>query len=419
MRLEEAQQLGGVPGVSPEDARPGLSEHPPDEPGGLAQLLREPLHRELGDPDRAHAPGGDLVGGGLGLSDHRPGAAHEFAVERAHPKLDRFLFRLPAQLRDREDAAGDTPRPITESHHAVRRRGAQPFQRPGQYAHAIREERAVGGVVDIRLHDRGVHPQSPAPDDPTLARQGHQAFDQPLEDVRAQAVAEPDERLRVGHPLAVDAAERPVHQTAADLPLALVEGPVEQVLQDQHPEDDLRRRPEATPAPALAVPSAQRLDHLIHQPVIREHRVDRPERGVPELVAVGEQHLNQATLDERASDHLPSAEAVGPWHEEAATPRAAGDSTRPAPATAPGAPATRPRRSGPAGPGPAARSTQRWSRPTPESSHRDGGRASGRSGSGIRSARSCGRSRRGCQRSPGGPGAGGGGAGRRVALEWT
>ena len=328
-------------------------------------------------------------------------------------------LRLPAQLRDREDAAGDTPRPIAKRHDAVRHGGAQPRQRPGQHPHAIREERAVGGVVNVRLHDRGVHPQPPAPDDPALARQGHQALDQPLEDVRPQAVAEPDERLRVGHPLAVDAAERAVHQTAADLALALVEGPVEQVLQDQHPEDDLRRRPEAPPAPALAVAPAQGLDHLVHQPVIREHRVDRAERRIPELVAVGKQHLDQATLEERASDHLPSAEAVGPWNEGAATPRAAGDSARPAPAAPPGAPATPPRRSGPAGPGPAARSTRRWSRPTPESSHRDGGRASRRPGSGTRSGRTCGRSRTGCQRSPGGPGAGGGGAGRRVALEWT
>jgi hypothetical protein len=66
-----------------------------------------------------------------------------------------------------------------------------------------------------------------------------------------------------------------------------------------------------------------------------------------------------------------------------------------------------------------ARSTRRWSRPALGSSHRDGARAWGRPGSGTRPVRRCGRSRRGCQRSPGGPGAGGGGAGTRVALGWT
>src|SRR6516164_6434200 len=225
--------------------------------------------------------------------------------------------------------------------------------------------------------------------------------------------------LASGDPLPVGAAERPVHQTAADRPLALVEGPVEQVLQDQHPEDDLRRRPEAPPAPALGVAPAQGLDHLIHQLVIREHLVDRAERGVPELVAVGQQHLDQATLDERASDHGSSVVTVGPGAEGAAPPRAAGDSARRAPGAAPGGPATRPRRSGPAGLGPAARSTRRWSRPAPESSHRDGGRASPRPGSGTRPGRRCGRSRRGCQTGPGARGAGGGGAGWRGAREWT
>jgi hypothetical protein len=171
-------------------------------------------------------------------------------------------------------------------------------------------------------------------------------------------------------------------------------------------EDHLRRRPETTPAAALAVAPAQSLDHLVHQLVIREHRVDRPERGIPELVAVGQQHLDQATLEERASDHLPSAKAVGPRAERAAPPRAAGDSARPAPAAAPGAPARPPDRTGPAGPGPAARSTRRWSRPTPGSSCRDGGRASGPPGNGTPAGLRCGRSRRGCQRRPGGPGAG-------------
>jgi hypothetical protein len=64
----------------------------------------------------------------------------------------------------------------------------------------------------------------------TTRRQAHEPLDQPLEDGRPQAVAEPDERVGVGDPLPVDASERAVHQTAADRPLALVEGPVEQVV---------------------------------------------------------------------------------------------------------------------------------------------------------------------------------------------
>ena len=39
---------------------------------------------------------GHPVSGDLGLSDHRPRAAHELAIQRAHPDLDRLLFRPPA-----------------------------------------------------------------------------------------------------------------------------------------------------------------------------------------------------------------------------------------------------------------------------------------------------------------------------------
>ena len=235
----------------------------------------------------------------------------------------------------------------------------------------------------------------------------------------SRTLGEPDQRLGVGDPFALDAAEGAVDEIGPDLALALVKAPVEEVLEDQHPEDHHRRRPGAAALPAPPVAPAQGLDHVVDQRVIREHLIDRPERGVPELVAVGQQHLDQATLDERASDHPASAEAVGPRVERVVTPRAAGDSTRPAPAARPGAPARRPRRLGPADPGPAGRSSPRWSRPIPESSYRDEGRASGRSGSGTRPGRRCGRSRTGCQRSPGGPGAEGGGAGRRGSFEGT
>ena len=233
----------------------------------------------------------------------------------------------------------------------------------------------------------------------------------------SSTLGEPDQRLGVGDPFALDAAEGAVDEVGPDLALALVKAPVEQVLEDEHPEDHHRGRPGAAALPAPPVASAQGLDHVVDQRVIREDLIHRPERGIPELVPVGQQDLDQATLGERASDHPASAETVGLWVERAATPRAAGDSPRRAPAVGPGAPARRPRRLGPAGPGPAGRSSPPWSRPIPGSSYRDEGRACARPDSGTRPGRRCGRSRTGCQRSPGGPGAEAGGAGRRGSFE--
>ena len=56
--------------------------------------------------------------------------------------------------------------------------------------------------------------------------------------------------------------------------------------------------------------ATQGFDHVVDH-LIREHRINRPERGIPELVAVGQQHVDQGTLDERASDHPASVETVG------------------------------------------------------------------------------------------------------------
>src|SRR6516165_709229 len=100
VRLEEAEELIRVVGIPSDDPRAGLGEHAPDAPGGLAQLLRERCQRPLGPPDGLHRPSGHLLRGRLGLPDDRRGAAHELAVEGAHPTFtgSRFACRLSCAI---------------------------------------------------------------------------------------------------------------------------------------------------------------------------------------------------------------------------------------------------------------------------------------------------------------------------------
>jgi hypothetical protein len=60
-------------------------------------------------------------------------------------------------------------------------------------------------------------------------------------------VRQADERLGIWHALPVEPAERPVDQAAPHFALALVEAPLEEVLEDQHP---TRPQPACPVAPA-------------------------------------------------------------------------------------------------------------------------------------------------------------------------
>src|SRR6266478_7031615 len=76
-------------------------------------------------------------------------------------------------------------------------------------------------------------------------------IDDAMERLRPEQGGQADQCLGVRNPLAVDPAERAVDQAAADFPFALGEAPVEEVLEDQHPEDHDHRRAEAAAARAL------------------------------------------------------------------------------------------------------------------------------------------------------------------------
>jgi hypothetical protein len=114
-----------------------------------------------------------------------------------------------------------------------------------------------------------------------------------------------------GTPLALDAAERAVDEVGPDLALALVKAPVEEVLEDQHAQDHRGRGPRAAAARTLRRAPRQRLNHQVHESLVVQLGVDALENGVPQLLAIRQEHLDEAPLRMRATDHRFSGERDG------------------------------------------------------------------------------------------------------------
>src|SRR2546426_9194379 len=112
--------------------------------------------------------------------------------------------------------------------------------------------------------------------------------------------------------LAVDPAERAVDQAAPHLALALIEAPVVEMLEDQHSQDHRGGRPQSAPALTLRMALGQGLRDAIDEDIVIEKSVDLPERGIPELVSVGQEHFHEAALPVRSPHHGASGEAARP-----------------------------------------------------------------------------------------------------------
>ena len=82
------------------------------------------------------------------------------------------------------------------------------------------------------------------------------------------------------------------------------------MLQDQHAKDDVGWRAEPAAAPAQRQAAFQSLGDQLDEGLVLECGVDPPQCGIPELVTVGQQHLEDAALAMRATDHGTSG-AVG------------------------------------------------------------------------------------------------------------
>src|SRR5439155_10742778 len=101
----------------------------------------------------------------------------------------------------------------------------EPPHAPAQDPDAVLAQPAVRRIADRRLDHRRVHSQPAAPRDLALNRHAHHPFEHTAEEVALQQLPQADEGLGVGHRTAPQAAEVPVRDAAAYLPLELLVAP--------------------------------------------------------------------------------------------------------------------------------------------------------------------------------------------------
>jgi hypothetical protein len=209
-------------------------------------------------------------------------------------------------------ALRDLEHPSCDAARALPHLLAEPLQRAREDSDPIGQQRGVGGRVNVSLDDGRIDPQAAATDDPPRPAQRDQLCQQVPEDRLVEQVGQADQRLGIGHTLAVDPAEGSVHQAPAHFPLALVEAPVLQVLKDKHPQHNSPGRAQATPAPTLRMASRKGLRQPIDEALVFEQRVDPAKGGIPEFVGVRQEHFDETALLVRSPHHGASGEAGPP-----------------------------------------------------------------------------------------------------------
>src|SRR6266702_1250310 len=299
MRLEQTHHLAGVVRLAPEHAGARLRQdaaHQLDRRGQRGGGV--PLSRS-----------GDC---GVGVAQHRARDPHEALVEDLHLRLAPLADRRAHAAPGRATALGDLKHPAGDTARALSDPLPDPLQRAREDPDPVRQERGVGGVVHGGFHDGRVEAQPPASDEAAGTPQGHQPGQHVLEHGLVQQVGQPDQRFGVRDPLAIDPAEGAMDQAPPHLTLALIEAPVVEVLEDEHPQDHGGRCSPSAPAPTLRMTLRQGLCHAIDEHVIIEHSVDLPEGGIPELVGVRQEHFYEAALLIRSPHHGASGEAREP-----------------------------------------------------------------------------------------------------------
>src|SRR5204862_6415222 len=164
-------------------------------------------------------------------------------------------------------------------------------------------------VMKMISHHAEAHTAAAAAGDGALAPKSHHAGEHVPEHGFLQQARQPDQGFRVRDALHVNPAERAINQAPPDLALTLIESPIGQMLEDEHPQHDGGRRTQSAPALTLGMALRQRLRHTIDEDVVVEQRVDLPKRRVPQLVAVGQEDFDEAALPVRSPHHGASAEA--------------------------------------------------------------------------------------------------------------
>jgi len=160
--------------------------------------------------------------------------------------------------------------------------------------------------VHIRFYDRGVDAKSTAVRDPGTLGDFDDLSVQLLDHLWSERTGDLQNRLGIGHIAGIDPRECPIDQVGADLVLQIVVTSVGQMLQDQHPDDDLRRRARTAAAPTLRPPSFEALSDDLNHGFVLEQRVDLGQPLGAQPVAIGQQNFEQTPFALSSLNHARS-----------------------------------------------------------------------------------------------------------------
>src|SRR6266446_1464824 len=110
--------------------------------------------------------------------------------------------------------------------------GGDALQTAAEHSDTVAQKRAVGGIVNIALHDGSVGAKFASLRYTLLTRQAHHPPMNLFGDLRTQQREGSTEGSEIGCGFGIEAGETPVHQVAAQFPFQIAEAPALQVLHD-------------------------------------------------------------------------------------------------------------------------------------------------------------------------------------------
>ena len=142
------------------------------------------------------------------------------------------------------------------------------LHRPRQHPRAVPQQTAVGRIVDVGFHHRGIDPQLSPTRHSLFLRQLHDPLVQLLDHFRPHELPQPRHGLGSGHFAVSHPRKRAIHQIGAHFLLQRVIAPVANVFQQQQTQHHLGRRLLAASPAALRIPFALRLINRVQQLLI-------------------------------------------------------------------------------------------------------------------------------------------------------
>jgi len=248
-----------------------LNEHARHQRLHVLELLAGPRQRRGDRCRRGAEPLMNAAPHRRGVADHGPCRRHQLAIaadqgvpclrrprlpcndQRAPAAGAHAIAHAPARITQRSTGALHCPR---QHAHAV----LAAASRPSDSAHSFLRQ-WCRCEIDVRASPR------------TLGDLDDVAM-QLLDDVRSERARDFQDRLRVWHFLGIDAGEGAIDQIGADLTFEIVIAPIEEMLQDQHPQHDIGRGPRASASPTLRPARLERLDDRINHGLVLEQCVD-------------------------------------------------------------------------------------------------------------------------------------------------